>query len=70
MGIDFSGRVLRKWRQASSPSLCGMLVYKEETSLKRDEDSVFGVRAEILELEKEVGRVFDVGWQCLYKRFK
>ena len=24
--------MLRKCRQASSPSLCGMLVYKEETS--------------------------------------
>ena len=31
-GSDFSVGVLRKWRQTSIPSLCGILVYKEETS--------------------------------------
>ena len=43
--------MLRKCRQASSPSLCVVSVYKEKTS-ERDE---------ILELEKKVGRVLDVG---------
>ena len=34
VGSDFSVRVLRKWRQASIhvPSLCGILVNKEEIS--------------------------------------
>ena len=32
VGSDFSVRVLRKWRQASITSLCGILVNKEETS--------------------------------------
>ena len=60
---------LRKCRQASSPSLCGMLVYKEETS-SVTRIAFSGRGAEILQLEKKVGRVFDVGWQCLYKRLQ
>ena len=29
---DFWGGMLRKWRQDSIPSLCGMFVYDNETS--------------------------------------
>ena len=32
-------------------------------NIKRDEHSVFEELAKILQLEKEVGRVFDVGWR-------
>ena len=32
VGSDLCGRVLRKCRQSSRPSLWGMLVFKEETS--------------------------------------
>lgn len=47
VGIDLFWRVLRRWPHASSPSLCGKLVYNEETSrVTRIPLPVSGIRGE------------------------
>lgn len=48
---DFWEGKLRKWRQDSIPSLCGMFVYDDETSSVINEDSIAGEWTKLLEFE-------------------